>query len=313
MIVGSRQDAVNAAALVSANYGGARLAPRLLTDGRYALPESVLTDPECSDAHSLLSDWDIESSPDFRSTPALRSDVRLVLSVDGKLLYQTGRRGSITMPAPDVFRFELQPNDFAGEYDYGWDGGINKRHCKLEGTDTAGANDVIWQSFCMVLGDTPGFASAQWANITGWHSVDHGEARSGLLQVECDGGVLEIFTRSSASTYPSTGNGIPVVHYSTTIPAKGVKTYIVLQATFGEEGHLNAWINGSQVVDADTPIGYYGDLVEHPEADLGYPHYGSYTDNLPSTEVVYLANIEWGTDDLSDRITSPLSVPDLTW
>ena len=87
-----------------------------------------------------------------------------------------------------------------------------------------------------------------------------------------------------------------------------------MQATFGENGHLNTWINGSQVVDTDTPIGYFTDLTDGSgRTILGYPQFGLYTANQPDTDIVYHANPEWGTSDLSARISAPLSVPDLNW
>lgn len=322
MLVGPLDEAVNAAALVAGSHGGARLTPRLLTDGRYALPESVLTDAECAAAHPIVSEWDVESpsSSDFVAPGAgYPAEAPIIVKIGDVSMSPAGRRGSVTMPDVGVFRFEVQPNDFAGPFDYGWPefGGVNKRRSQLLafGPDRAagtGDGETLWQSFCFILGDTPGYANSSFARIISWHSVDYGTARSGILGIDAAGGELDIYTRSSASTWPETGNGIPVDHYTTTIPNKGEKTHVVLQATFGEEGHLNVWINGSQVVDDDTPIGYYDDLVAHPGADMGWPEIGAYLENLPTTEVVYVANMEWGAD-LSDRITSPLSVPDLTW
>lgn len=96
-----------------------------------------------------------------------------------------------------------------------------------------------------------------------WHSVDTTVGRSPGLCDDVSNNVLTIQTRSSAALGGvSSFNGVPVIQYSTAIPAKGEKTYFVLEALWGEEGHVNAWINGSLVVDEETPVGYYDDLTD---------------------------------------------------
>ncbi|WP_163700471.1 heparin lyase I family protein [Mycolicibacterium agri] len=227
-----------------------------------------------------------------------------------RLMFRTGRRSALTMPHPDVFRFELRSNDF------GWwaDSEDKKRRSEIitanNTTVGAGDGDTIWTAFCVVLGDHPGLLNSQggvafpFGFITQWHSVDTTVGRGPVLAVNVSNNALKIQTRSDTG-----GPSVVNQHYSGAVPAKGDKTYIVMQATFGEVGHLNAWINGSQLVNADTPIGYYND----PHAILGYPHWGLYAINQPTTDIVYIANPEWGTTDLSARISSPLPVPDLTW
>lgn len=321
MIVGSRDDAVNAAALVSSEYGGVRLDPRLLNDGTYALPAAVLTDPDYAAAASVLADW-VTTTPlssDYTTLPFVESAVRpMIIPVNGKLMYRGGRRSALTMPDPNVFRFEVRPNDFAGQYD----SDNQKRRSEIvsaaSSTDGVGNGATVWSAFCLVLGDYPGLSEVT-TNFQGyvhqWHSVDTNVGRSPGLCVDVSNNTMRIQTRSSAALGGSSGfNGVPVNHTSTAIPAKGTKTYFVFQATFGQTGHLNAWVNGSQVVNADTPIGYYADLTDGSgRTILGYPHWGLYAKNQPTTDVVYIANPEWGTGDLSARIATPLTVPDLTW
>lgn len=321
MLVGPLDEAVNVRALVGSDYGGARLHPILLDDGRYALPEQVLTIDAYQDAHAILDEWDTETitTADYEPTPTGSGSQRMLFAIGDGRYFHVGRRASLTMPDTDVFRFELQPNDFGGEFDWGWGGSSedpadssdrNKRRSTLvsysEGIEFTD-EETAWVSFCLILGDTPGFATAEWATIMSFGSTEGADV-SGVFSITLPGGDFIIRTRSSADTW-SSGSGKPISHYTGTAPAKGVKTYIVLQITFGEEGHLNAWVNGSQVVDEDTPIGYYA----LPHTYLGRPQFGVYENNQSSTDVVYIANMEIGSADLSDRIASPLSVPDLTW
>jgi hypothetical protein len=318
MIVGSRDDAVNARALVSSDYGGARLAPRPLNNGTFALPAAVLTESDYSAAAAVLADWTI-------TTPAggdylTLSDAYLgyQLKIGANTFWHGGRRSSLTMPATEVFRFEVQTNDWADVYD-----STNvKRRSELVLVDGdelgVGGGGTVWSAFCLILGDHPGLSqvtSDPQGFVHQWHSVDTNVGRSPGLCVDVSNNAMTIQTRSSAALGGASGfNGVPVTRYSTSVPAKGTKTYFVLQTTFGQTGHLNAWVNGAQVANVNAPIGYYDDLTDGSgRTVLGYPTWGLYAKNQPVTDIVYIANPEWGTTDLSARIASPLAVPDLTW
>jgi hypothetical protein len=314
MLIGDRQSAVNARALI--NAGRARLEPRLLTDGTYALPEEVRTDPAYTAAVSTISSWST-GTPDLSAYVPIPDPVTLapefLVQVNNKLMYHGGRQGSLTMPDPAVFRFQIQANDFAASTD---SANQNRRSELIAAGPNRGIGaSTAWSAFCLILGDHPGLTkvrSGPLGLVNQWHSVDTSIARSPVLGVDCSNNVMSILTRSSASL--SGGDGVAVTRYSTSIPVKGGKTYFVLQATFGSSGHLNAWINGTQVVNVDCPIGYYTDLTDGSgRTELGYPHWGLYTRNQSETDIVYIANPEWGTVDLSSRISAPLAVPDLTW
>lgn len=116
---------------------------------------------------------------------------------------------------------------------------------------------TVWSSFCVILGDTPGLTKARASSLGAvhqWHIVDTNTGRSPVLHVDCSNNLLQIVTRSSAALDAGL-NGNTVIRYSTAMPATGVKTHVVLQATMGASGHLNAWVNGTQVVNVDCPIG----------------------------------------------------------
>lgn len=314
-LIGPEDEAVNIRALLCGSGHGYCPVPALLKDGSYALPVKVLTDPAYSDVADILATWtvaDVERE-DFVST-----DDEFVLRVDGKVMRQAGRPASLTMPHPDVFRFEVRANDFAGAYDSESD----SRRSELVARQQDGVGEgTVWASFCLVLGSTPGLSEAGRGIVHQWHSVDTDVGRTPVLFVDVANSELSVRTCSSARLYGEKAtasrpaeNGISVAHYSTDVPAEGAETYITLKATFGEEGHLNAWINGQLVVDTDTPIGYYDDLDDGSgRGILGYPHWGLYTTNRRETQVVYIANPEWGAESLSERVAAPRQVPSVQW
>lgn len=310
MLVGTLVQAINIRASSCTTASGC-LTPRLLTNGTYALPESALG---AADSANLLSKWtsaDVQDNEYRADTPTDAS--QFVFAVDDKLVRHAGRPSSLTMPGPGLFRFEVQGNDFAGPYDA--KNGNRRSEIVSNQRDGVGSG-TIWASFCLILGDTPSLANSGNAIVHQWHSSDAGIGRSPVIFVDIAANALKIYTCSSALLYGNTAtgrrppeDGIPVTQYSAGLPAPGERTYFTLQATLGEFGHLNVWMNGGQIIDVDTPIGYFADLADGSgRSILGYPHWGLYTTNAMATDVVYIANPEWGAADLSPRITKPLPV-----
>lgn len=319
VLVGALDQAINVRARVSETSKSTDPLPRLLRNGRYALPTSVLQDPEYAAAADLLSQWthtDVAPA-DYDDEAAADDSSVFTFAVAGRLMRQVGRPSSLTMPNPGVFRFEVEPDDFGGSFDSA--SGSRRSEIIARRQDGVGLG-TVWSSFCLVLGDTPGLSSAGRGIVHQWHSADEDARRTPVLFIDVANGQLSIRTCSSARVYgdEATGaqtpeSGVQVLHYSTSVPSRGARTHVTLQATFGPDGHLNAWINGDQVVDKETPIGYFDDLADGSgRSVLGYPHWGLYTTNRPDSEVVYVANPEWGIgNDLSDRIKNPLPVPAL--
>jgi hypothetical protein len=317
-LVGPLEQAINIRALLCGSAGGTCPSPRLLKNGRYALPATVLNDPAYSAAADILAKWSVEDiqSADYYAEADADDPSTFIFAVDNKLVRQAGSPSSLTMSDPSVFRFEVQTDDFAGTYDS--DSGSRRSEIVSLPQDGIG-NGTAWASFCLILGSTPGLSQAGRGIVHQWHSDDINVRRTPPLFVDAANSELTIRSCSSAQVYGDKAtasqhpeNGIQVVHYSTKLPAKGEHTFITLQATFGEGGHLNAWINGVQVVDTDTPIGYYDDLADGSgRLILGYPHWGLYTTNGPDTQVVYVANPEWDTNSLAERVNTPLPVPDV--
>jgi hypothetical protein len=318
MLVGSLEQAINVRALVCRTSKATCPLPRLLDDGTYALPLAVLHDPEYSSALDNLSKWRLAGvdDQDFNGEVETGDSSDFRFALGDKLMRQAGRPASQTMPATGVFRFEVQPDDFGGDYDE--DSGSRRSEIVARQQDGVGVG-TVWASFCLILGTTPGLSDAGRGIVHQWHSVDEGARRTPVLFVDVANSRLTIRTCSSARLYGdnATGSqtpesGVQAVHYSAGLPAEGDRTFITLQATFGKDGHLNAWVDGTQVVETDTPIGYYKDLSDGSGRKiLGYPHWGLYTTNGADTEVAYIANPEWGTTSLAGRIATPLPVPDM--
>ena len=87
-------------------------------------------------------------------------------------------------------------------------------------------------------------------------------------------------------------------------PASGAVTNFVLQGTLGVLGHWNIWVNGVQVVNVDTNIGYTVEALPY----LARVTTGIYMDNVRSVDALYHANVELGLTSLSARIATPLAV-----
>lgn len=319
MIVGPRHEAINAHRLIAAKGGEVRLNPLPLKDGRYALPERVVGDPEFVAAKPILEHWRIENpAPDEFFPIPEGAGSNLLIQIDGKLTWLAGRPSSVSMPHPQVFRFEARKDDFGALAD------VKNRNKRSElvsyKSDGVGVG-TVWSSFCMVRGSTPNLPAVTHGIVHQWHSADLGVARSPVLSVNFYRGELQIRTCSSAVLQGGEGagirhpkNGVFVVHHSSVAPAEGERLNLVIQATFGEDGYLKAWMNGIRVIDEASPIGYFDDLTDESQRRiLGYPHFGIYTVNEPNADVIYLANAEWGTRDLSARVERPLPVPELEW
>ncbi len=281
--------------------GNSRLLPVELVDGRYGVSEATLTDPAFAQQRPLLKAGSSESV-------AIDNDNDILwMTVDGKQAYLLSPKlaHSFSIPAANTYRFECRHDEF------GWSGDApNNRHNELiADLNTYGPGDTLWTSFAFVVG--PDHAPLDYSDYVGtdilhntifqWHSVPGAVNTSPVLTVELWQGNLEIWTRSDAvTTGPNNGKQ---VRYTTTRPTDGTPHYVVLQGTLGETGHLNAWIDGVQVVDVDCPIGYYS-----TPGEICYVDWGIYQNNFDAPTIMFHANMEWGETDLSARVASPLTV-----
>lgn len=280
-------------------HATSKLDPARLSDGRYAVSENTLNDPQFALYRPLLKTGTIEATSGLTF-----SGEEMIVNIDSKpLRLEAVRRDyAVAYPTSGVFRFELRANDFA----WAGDKGNNNRRCELVSVwNTYGAGETLWTAFSFVVG--PDHAPFDSGAISGghnlihqWHSVDTTVARSPVFGIDLDAGNFIVGTRSDS------GAGVKVVHYSQPRPTDGVVHNVVVSGLLGAAGHLNVWLDGVQIVNADTPIGYYND--DAGARDLAYPHWGVYQKNSDLPVVIYHANLEWGTTDLSARAASPLAV-----
>ncbi|MFC6341989.1 heparin lyase I family protein [Nocardioides hankookensis] len=283
---------------------GHRLAGRLTTDGKYAVGEAALTDPAYAAIAATLAAGTVDVPAGWNA--ATMTDP-MTLLVDSKPMFINGSNKAYTLsePADNVFRYEIRANEPGTLTDLG----LGNRRCELVSFKENGytSGQTLWMSWSTVLGTQhDGMFLTDLADRFGYVMQVHPPAsKAPCVVVNYSQNLLRIMTSSDAEKVGA--DGVLKTRYSTAIPATGVVTNFVLAITFGSSGHLKAWVNGSSVYDADIPIGYYTD-----GGILGYPQWGVYEKNWNTTEVVYTANIEWGTADLSARAASPIAVPDLS-
>ncbi|BBX50944.1 hypothetical protein GCM10009645_42740 [Mycolicibacterium poriferae] len=209
---------------------------------------------------------------------------------------------AFSIAAKDTYRFETRKNDF------GWSGDkkSNNRRSELIANDARYySGEVLWSSFSFVVGPKHvpfDNGKSSHNQITQWHSVDgDDEGRAPVFDIQLNGGDLLVVTRSDAKG-PATWD----VHYRQPRPSDGAQHSVVVAGLLGRRGHLDVWLDGNQIVNVDTPIGYYED--DGGQRALAYPHWGLYQDNVDHPAIIYHSNIEWGLANLSDRINHPKNV-----
>lgn len=292
---------------------GNALLPRLMTNGRMAVPEGAATDP----AHAAVSAVLAEGSVEAVTSGEFESYGEFVVDIDGKpmRMARPDNSYSIGAPADGVMRFELRANDF-GHIDDATINGNKRVEFVATGSEShIYSGEAMWQSFSIVLGSQHDglYASGGQGILFQMHSLDSAVpvGRTPVVVVDAAEGYLTFITRSSDEISPGSYSGVNKVRYQQPLPAAGTPVHIVLYSLLGEAGHFSAWVDGTQVYDGDVPIGYYATDIPAGLA-LGEPHWGLYMKNVPTTDVVYMANLEWGSSDLSARVSSPIAVPDLS-
>lgn len=286
---------------------GRRIDPRLTADGKLGVSEAVLTDPKMSSYAATLAAGTTET------VTAWSTQTDPVMMVNGKqMTINSSRRPySISEPAADVFRFEMRANDAGTRTDLS-NGNRRVEIVSLPGEGYT-AGQTLWMSWTTILGTQHnGMKLTDDATRFGYvmqvHPINLTRPLAPVVCVNYAQNLVRIMTASDAEVSESVaGYGVQKVRWSGAMPAAGVSTHFVLAVTFGESGHLTAWVNGSQVYDASIPIGFWTN-----GGIQGYPQWGVYEKNHNTTEVVYAANIEWGASSLAARAASPLAVPDLS-
>lgn len=293
--------------------GSAKLEPVRLSDGRYAYSESALTDRRFAVQRPLLKAGSVEDDSTLTFLGAEEiNDVDsgvIRLTIDGHACYLSAEMAAhaFSIPATNVYRFELR-KDEANWYDLA----NNNRRSEIgmfNSVESFAKGETVWWSSSFVIGpdhepfDAGGTnhnALVQWKPMT--FPVNGGHP---VMVANLSGGNFEIYTRSDDAAPPNN----KVTHYSAPRPVDGTVHNLVLTATLGEQtidsGHITVWLDGAQIVDADTSIGHYN---EPNTTEYMFTRFGMYQTNVPSPCTIYHANPEWGTADLSARISTPLAV-----
>lgn len=288
-------------------YRESFLRPLLLTDGRYGIPDNVLNDPRQAHVRAILRQGTIVADNSVTLVASADQNYTLI-TVDGKNLYlgfATGfnwerawpypHHGPLTVVAPHLYRFEARYNDDHLSYD--WEN--NRRRVELAQPDTTGPQmgQTWWTAWSTILPDErTALNGPNGTLIHQWFKTGSGP----FVYVTIDAGQLALATRSNAGVYTTRYN-------AAFNPATGTPQNFVMRGVLGEAGHLDVWWNGNQVLNLDVPLGFWD--VPSPN-DPAYLHIASgiYQQNVTERCVLYLANLEFGTADLSARIASPLAV-----
>jgi hypothetical protein len=302
-------------------YPGSQLLPLLLSDGRYGVPDRVLTDPHHAHVRSVLAQGTIVADNTVTVLPY--SQQGYYLTVDGKKMhvgFASGfnpvrgwpypHHGPFTVAGTNLYRFEARYNDDHLSYDWGTDQngdgiidtGPRRRVEIAQGDDTGPKmGQTWWTSWSMVFTDksAPILLGDNGTLVHQWFHTGNGP----FVYVATGAGYLQFATRTLTEDYFS--------HYSQPFtPTVGTPQNFVMRGVLNSKangGHLDVWLNGVQVVNVDTTVGFFD--VPNPD-DPAYLHIatGIYQGNVTDRAVLYLANLEFGTTDLSARITTPLPV-----
>ena len=288
-------------------FADAILRPLPLTDGTYAVPETALTDPRHARWWSILKQGSIVSSGSLtfssdRQTfyiPVDEHNMFLYLSSHPEL-FGYPAPSIFDLPADDLYRFEIRYNPDVGSLDSSHD----NRRVELMQPDADGyvAGQTLWASWSTIFNDQrDGFQGTYSTIIHQWHQDRTSVNVYPFLTVVLRDGGLEIGTRSSID-----GGTFHTHYYEPFEPPSGIPTHFVLSGLLGNPGHLNGWLNGEQIINVDIPIGYYAESPLPPK--LAIIQFGAYMPNVRSVDVIYHANMEFGTTDLTSRIAAPLAI-----
>ncbi|MCV7226047.1 polysaccharide lyase [Mycolicibacterium komossense] len=285
----------------------ALLRPIRLIDNSYMLPESVLAEPEFAWCRRILSEGRIIPASQLTIDQIARYDYRVVISGEQMALrldssadhpesYGSPMPRLFDMPNQNLYYFESHRNQDRPSADRK----NGRRRVELEQRRDSGvyyvAGNTLWASWSTLITDQrAGFDGPNTSIIHQWHQHPSSAIAPPPFAVYLDSGNLVIGARSSAGG---------VAAYTGPAPASWVPTRFVVSATLGASGHLSVWLNGDQIINVDTPIGYYHEGLPY----LAYVKSGIYMNNTHTVDALYHANIEFGLDDLSSRIGLPLPI-----
>lgn len=281
------------------------LRPLRLDGNTYALPVAVLDQPEHALWRSIFQRGQIVAASLLTVDSFSSYDYRL--AVDGlEMALDIGStrpnvwqpRPVFTIPSPNLYRFECARNSDRPSADRK-NGRRRVELAQVDGDFYFVDGDTVWASWSTVFtNQRAGLDGNNLSIFHQWHQHPDSAISAPPFAMYLDGGTMFIGSRN-----PSGGTEL----YSAPAPASWVPVNFVVAVTLGEYGHVDVWIDGEQVVDVDTGVGYYGEGLPY----LAYVKSGIYMNNTSTVDVVYHANLEFGLSDLSARVDNPLPLPAL--
>ena len=211
----------------------------------------------------------------------------LVYNIDS-----AGLAYSIQKLGNNLFRFEVNQGEGRPS-----DSGVER--AELSGSaNTVPYGTDVWTAYSFLM-DSANSWSAHDANICGQFHAGVGSPNLSFRFPSPT--TMEITIRAGvSSSYTQT------IAYTNNAFQQGKWYNVVIQANFSPgtaTGTLNVWIDGTQVVNLTSFTTGYSD------ASSTYFKAGIYrSTSEPENQVVYFANIETGTTNLSSRILNPLSI-----
>lgn len=287
-------------------FARATLVPARLTDGRYILPLSALTQPEHARFRPILKAGSVEDLGTL-TIDTSRNGYYLTVPGDDTLmgLYIGGATpASFGYPAPALFdipadglwRFECRRNNDPASPDRA---GYRRRTEMLQ-NDPNGyqADDTIWASWSMTITDQrDGFDANALTLVQQWHQHPSSAIRPPPMAFVLDSGVLSLVNRSANGAASTT-------LWSQSAPASWQVISFVMQCKIGTDGFVKLWVDGSPVVDVSTNVGYTLESLPY----LIRMQWGIYMDNTYTVDALYHANVEFGTSSLYSRVDFPLAI-----
>lgn len=276
---------------------GHKLLPRMTQDGRPAVDDSIVGNASYADVAALLAGSPSEAVASWHSADDA------VCFLDSKpVFFNNARRAwSIAEVAPDVFRFEVRANDPGTPKDL-YNGNRRSEIVTMH-DDGWSSGETLWMSWATVLGPHPGLLLTDSTSRFGYVMQIHSGVSGWppILTLNYAQGMMRVFTQSDEDF------GVFKVRYTAPIPAQGLVKKYVMTITLGQSGRVKFWSDGALVLDVSCSVGFWS-----TGGILGHPQWGLYTKNWNTTDVVYHANVEWGSSSLEARVASPKPVPDLT-
>jgi hypothetical protein len=187
----------------------------------------------------------------------------------------------------ETLRFELRKGD-------SWlSRGGSSHRAEIETRERPQMNSVRWYRFSLMLPQDFPIEDNRLV-LAQWHGVDKnylGEpARSPVLAFRYSSGEFSITMRHSAERIVRDADAVPSkkLFVTKSFPLNEWNDFVVqAKWAYTEDGFINVWWNGKQIVEYHGPVGYNDDLAP-------YFQFGIYRDETDKTYVSYMKRIRMG-------------------